>query len=75
MTFKEFVNWCNDRSADGCWSMMTAITCVSIIDEIREERFWRREKVWEEKYEADVLNGIVYPIEEKMKERRMEDSL
>lgn len=75
MTFRKFVEWCNHRAADGCWSMMTAITCVSIIDEIREERFWRREKVWREKYEADVLNGIVYPIEEKMKERRMEDSL
>lgn len=64
MKFKEFVNWCNDRAADGCWGMVEAMACISIINEIHKEKFWRREKVWKEKYEADVLNEIVQPIEE-----------
>ena len=75
MTFRKFVEWCNHRAVDGCWGMTTAITCISIINEIYKEKFWRREKVWKEKYEADVLNEIVHPIEEKIKERGMEDSL
>lgn len=68
MKFREFVMWCNDRAADGCWGTITAITCISIIEEIREEWFWRREKIWREKFEADVLRQIVEPIEQKMAE-------
>ena len=55
MTFRKFVEWCNHRAADGCWGMTTAITCISIMNEIYKEKFWRREKVWKEKYEADVF--------------------
>ena len=75
MKFKEFVSLCNDRAADGCWGMVEAMVCISIINEILKEKFWRREKLWKEKYEADVLNEIIHPIEEKMKERRMEHLL
>lgn len=75
MTFKEFVNWCNHRASDGCWSIATAKFCINIINEILKERFWKREKVWKEKYEEMIVRDIVKPIEEKMKERRMEDSL
>lgn len=75
MKFKEFVDWCYERAADGCWDMIESIVCISIVNEIRKEKFWRREKVWKEKYEEDILNKIVHPIEEKMKECRKEYSL
>lgn len=68
MRFKEFVGWCNDRAADGCWGMNTAIACINITKDVRKIPFWKREKVWKEKYESDVVSGIVHPIEEKMKE-------
>ncbi len=68
MKFKEFYNWCNERAADGCWGMATSIVCISIIRDLLKIPFWKREKVWKEKYESDVVNWIVKPIDEKMKE-------
>lgn len=62
MKFKEFVSWSSDRAADGCWSLAIAINCTNIIDAIYEEPFWRREKIWKNKYESDVVNNIVNPI-------------
>ena len=67
MKFKEFCEWCNDRASDGCWSMITAMCCVDILSDIRKEPFWRREKIWKSKYEKDVVNDIVKPIEQKIK--------
>ena len=65
MKFKEFVNWCNDRAADGCWGMNTAIVCIAIINEVRELPFWKREKYWKEKDEEGVIREIIEPIEKK----------
>lgn len=75
MKFKEFVKWCNYRAADGCWSFATAKFCIDIINAIREQPFWKREKFWKSEYEEMIVRDIVKPIEEKMKERGMEDSL
>ena len=68
MRFKKFVNWCNERACDGRWGMIEAMTCVSIIQEIRQEPFWRREKLWKTKYKKDVLEQIVWPIEDKIQQ-------
>lgn len=68
MKFREFVRWCNERASDGCWGMYEAITCIRIMQEVREQHFWKREKYWKEKYEKDVLNGIVNPIEKMLAE-------
>ena len=65
MKFKEFVSWCNQRACDGCWSLNTAITCIKIV---REEPFWRRGKVWKRDFEWFVVDEIVVPIENKIKE-------
>ena len=62
MTFKQFRDWCNQRSADGCWGCIEAMACVSLIDEINKVCFWKRENVWKEKYEKQVLDEIVNPI-------------
>ena len=68
MKFKEFVKWCNERAADGCWGMIESMTCIWVLGEVRKEPFWRREKVWKDKYEKDVLEQIVDPTEEKIAE-------
>lgn len=67
MTFKEFEKWCNERSCDGCWGMMTALECIDLVETIRKVHFWKRERVWREK-EKQVLDEIVGPIDQKMKE-------
>ena len=68
MKFKEFKVWCNERACDGCWGMLTAMVCIDLIGKMRKVPFWKREKVWKEKYEQQVMDEIVNPIEEKMKE-------
>lgn len=40
---------------------------VDLIGKMRKVPFWKREKVWKEKYEKQVMDEIVNPIEEKMK--------
>ena len=68
MKFKEFVNWCNERSCDGCWGMLEAIACINLINEIMKIQFWKREKIWKENYEQQVLEEIINPIEKKLEE-------
>lgn len=34
MTYKEFKDWCNHRAMDGNWSLLTAMACLSVIEEI-----------------------------------------
>ena len=68
MKFREFVSWCNQRSADGCWGMLEAMVCIDIMEKVKQERFWKREKFWKEKCADDVLEQIVTPIEKKIEE-------
>lgn len=68
MKFKEFDAWCNQRACDGCWGMLTAMVCIDLLEKMRKVTFWKREKIWKEKYEKQVMDEIVNPIEEKMKE-------
>ena len=66
MKFKEFVSWANDRAADGFWSYQIAVVSLAIIDDVRKIPFWKRERVWRDKYEKDVLNDLVYPVNERI---------
>lgn len=59
MSYKEFTNWCNDRSTDGKWGYSEASECISAINEINKLPFWKRNKYWSEKYEFDILDRIV----------------
>ncbi|MDE6946272.1 MAG: hypothetical protein K2P14_03710 [Anaeroplasmataceae bacterium] len=71
MKFKEFSAWCNDRTFDGCWSANTAGYCISILNEIYRAPFWQREKIWKNQYESIVVEGIIKPINKKMKEMEL----
>ena len=68
MKFREFVSWCNQRADDGCWGILEAMVCIDIMETVRKERFWKREKFWKEKYADDVLEQIVNPIDKKIEE-------
>lgn len=70
MKFKEFVNWCNERACDGLWGMLEAIACINVINEIMKIQFWKREKIWKENYEQQVLEEIINPIEKKLEEMK-----
>ena len=62
MTFKEFTVWCNERACDGCWGMLTAMTCLDLMATVNKIPFWKREKVWRKQHEKQVLDEIVEPI-------------
>ena len=68
MKFKKFKVWCNKRACDGCWGMMTAMFCIDILEEVKKIPFWKRERIWKEKYEKEIMRDVVEPIEKKMKE-------
>ena len=67
MTYKEFVAWCNDRTCDGCWGMLTAMVCIDIIKQMQSVPFWKRKKKWQE-FEHRVVTEIVNPTNEKIRE-------
>ena len=67
MTFKQFVAWCNDRSADGRWGLREAILCLEVIGHVRSYPFWKRKKVWND-FRDPVVNGIVEPTNRKIQE-------
>lgn len=70
MKFKEFSRWCNNRACDGCWGMSEAIICVRVCEEIYTYPFWKREKIWKEKYKDEIENKIVNRTNELIREYR-----
>ena len=67
MKYKEFVDWCNQRACDGCWSMGTAIYCMDIMKKIGGLPFWKRENEWR-KIKDEVEKDVVSIIEAKIKQ-------
>ena len=37
MAFKNFSDWCNQRAADGCWDMTSALACTEILNKVRQK--------------------------------------
>ena len=58
MKFKEFSKWCNDICCDACWGM--------------KYPFWKREKIWKERFKDETINSIVNPTNELIKKYRGE---
>lgn len=74
MTYKEFKNWCNQRTCDGCWSLKTASFCTKVIKVVNRRPFWKRKKAWEQmntfySIEKTVINPINQRIKEMYRER------
>ena len=66
MTFKNFIAWCNERASDGRWDLLTAMVCIDLIAEIRKVPFWKRERVWKNQHERQVLDEIIEPLNQKI---------
>lgn len=67
MTYKEFLQFCNERAADGCWGRQTAMYCIGVINIMQSTPFYRRKKKWNE-YEQLVVTNFVNPTNEKIRE-------
>lgn len=51
-TFKEFIDWANQRACDGGWDMRTAMVCIKAINEVLDVKpIFRRKKAREKKWE------------------------
>lgn len=70
MKFREFVSWASDRAADGFWNYQIATVSLAIIHDVQKIPFWKRERIWKDKFENDVLNDLVYPVNKRIAEWR-----
>lgn len=69
MTYNQFVTWCNERAADGCWGLLVSVLCLDIIREVKEVPFYKRKKAWNRINENNrVYYEIVKPTNEKIEE-------
>ena len=59
MKYKEFKDWCNQRTADGCWSFKEALACVDACYLFSNIPFWKREYVWRVYAYRPMLEEIV----------------
>ena len=63
-TFKEFIEWFNERAADGLWGgASTPLICMDIYAYIRKFPFWRREKEFQ-KLKDELNKEIIIPVNE-----------
>lgn len=63
MSFKEFIGWCNDRAADGCWGRDTAVACLDIMRIINSLPQSKRERYWRDNFEEWVRTNVVEPLD------------
>lgn len=68
MTFKEFMEWCNDRACDGTWNLREVTAVVDVVNDVTKKCRWRREKYWKKRYESRVMQQIVIPINKRIEE-------
>lgn len=69
MKYKHFVKWCNERAADGQWSLDIVRECLTIIETMKHISFWKRKKIWSE-ISDDVEKNIVIPVNNEIKRRK-----
>lgn len=63
-TFKEFIEWFNERAADGFWGgASTPLICMDIYAYIKKFPFWRREKEFQ-KLKDELNKEIIIPVNE-----------
>lgn len=74
MKYREFLNWCNQRACDGCWSFGTATFCINLINKIKKKPFWKREKYWKE-HEEFVVKNVVNVINKKIQDLKVKEEI
>ena len=58
ITYKEFKNWCNERAQDGQWGCLTAMTSITILDQMKQVGFWKKRRVWRENYQEQATSIV-----------------
>lgn len=59
MKYKEFNDWCNRRASDGCWGLREAMVCLEACSIFSSVPFWKREKMWKEYENRELLEKVV----------------
>lgn len=72
MRFKEFEQWCYDRSIEGYLTDELAIDCFLLIKDIYERPFWMRRRVWKI-IEHEIIENIVIPINSERQFNRLRE--
>lgn len=69
MTYKEFMNWCYDRSCDGLWYVDIGIQCCRIADVLYSVPLWKRKQLWDN-LNADnfIVKNFVEPVNQRISE-------
>ena len=44
MTYKKYINWCDDRAMDGRWPLTIALICCGEANKVYQLSFWKRHK-------------------------------
>ena len=65
MTFIKFQKWFKNSSKNDLLGITEYMICVSTILKVKEEMFWKREKIWCEKYRGDIVNNIVNVVNDR----------
>ena len=72
MTYKEFKKWFKHyrayKNGQFCGMFRNSIS-REIIESMNKYPFWRREKIWKEKYEKMVVENIVDTVENEVEEK------
>lgn len=69
MTYKQFVQWCNERACDGRWGFITVIQCINALKEVNQSPWWKREKVWQKvNMEHRIVENYVQPTNRRIEE-------
>ena len=58
ISYNKFREWCNMRACDGMWDIRQAMYAIDILEEMRRVSFWKRRRIWRERYEQQALSVI-----------------
>ena len=68
VSFRQFVQWCNERACDGCWGIGTAAICIGVMEDVKARPRREQNKFWLENFEEEVRTQVIEPINAKIKE-------
>lgn len=69
MTFKQFVQWYNERACDGYWGIYTALQCIEVMKDVKSQPLWQREKYWKHHYMHSTVIEMVEKTNQWIKVR------
>ena len=59
MTYKEFINWTNDRAADGKWSLVLCSMCIEVRKAVEKVPSYYHERAWKQILDNTTLKSMI----------------